>query len=185
MDTKLFENAENFRFWATKDRSDWLPGEWDGEPDKVQWIDPATGLDCLMHRGPSGHWCGYVGVAAGHPFHGKGYDEAIGECTEECTADWHIGHSPNYAVEVHGGLTFADACADTKDESRGICHVAAEGRPAHVWWFGFDCAHCDDDGPRTQRDERYGYGRNGVYRDLAYVKSEVDRLAAQIAKAAA
>src|SRR5437868_4216905 len=34
------------------------PGPWWDEPDKVQWIDPATDLDCLAVRGPFGAWCG-------------------------------------------------------------------------------------------------------------------------------
>ncbi len=178
----LFEGAANFKHWTTTNRAAWGSGEWDDEPDKIQWIDPATGLDCLMHRTPTGgHWCGYVGVAPGHPWHGKDYDAAIGECSkEDC---WHYDHSPGGLTEVHGGLTFASACADTKDESRGICHVAAEGRPPHVWWFGFDCAHSGDLSPGHKFSVMSdGYER---YRDVAYVKGEVEKLAKQIAAVAA
>jgi hypothetical protein len=34
-------------------------------------------------------------------------------------------------VDVHGGLTFAAAEPCAHDDGVG-------------WWFGFDCAHCDD-----------------------------------------
>lgn len=148
----------NLKSWTTRDRSNWSSGEWDNEPDKIQWIDPITNLDCLMHRNHSGAWCGYVGLGPDHPLHGKSY--------------W------DFDVKVHGGLTFANPCANTSDESHGICHVAAEGRPPHVWWFGFDCAHLNDETPY-----QYGYdfGEIKIYRDLAYVKREVESLAFQLA----
>jgi hypothetical protein len=49
-----------------------------------------------MVRNRVGGLCGYVGVPGGHPFHGKGYDDL--------------------PVVVHGGLTFADRCADLSRE---------------------------------------------------------------------
>ena len=55
------------------DKSEWERGEWDGEPDKVQWVDKDTGLFCLAVRAHS-HWCGYVGVGEGHKFYGVEYD---------------------------------------------------------------------------------------------------------------
>ena len=42
----------------------------------------------VIHNG-QGYRCGYVRIPAGHPWHGKHYDDI--------------------AAEVHGGLTFADA----------------------------------------------------------------------------
>ena len=42
----------------------------------------------VIHNG-QGYRCGYVRIPAGHPWHGKDYD--------------------NIAAEVHGGLTFAGA----------------------------------------------------------------------------
>lgn len=74
-----------------------------------------------------------------------------------------------------------------KDEPDRICHVPAPGEPDDVWWFGFDCAHCWDVAPGVlalyarinmarplvQRDE--------TYRDVAYVRAEVEKLAAQLA----
>lgn len=149
------------------DRSEWGAGPWDGEPDKVQWKDDATGLDCLAVRHPrSGHWCGYVGVPPGHKLHGKGYD------------DVNVG--------VHGGLTFAEECQEADAPCRGICHVATPGEPDKLWWLGFDCAHRDDASPQDYfyaRTRGYPFTLHArqVYRDLGYVKSECATLAAQIA----
>jgi hypothetical protein len=51
-------------------------------------------------------------------------------------------------IYVHGGLTFADSCSDeVREDGGGICHIPYPGRPADVWWLGFDCAHCDDLSP--------------------------------------
>src|SRR5207247_1696575 len=113
------------------DRSGWGEGPWDDEPDKVQWIDEATGLDCLAVRHPEhGNWCGYVGVAPGHPLHGAPYDEVY--------------------ADVHGGLTFSDACQEHENPAQGVCHVPFGDRPADVWWLGFDCAHHMDLAPGLQ-----------------------------------
>lgn len=61
---------------------------WLDEPDELQFVDEATGLECLILRAHSLiHLCGYVRVPEGHPLHGLSYDNA------------HF--------EVHGGITFA------------------------------------------------------------------------------
>lgn len=51
-----------------------------GEHAGFEWM--------VVHNG-SGYRCGYVRVPAGHPWHGKGYDDVD--------------------ADVHGGLTFAEA----------------------------------------------------------------------------
>lgn len=167
------------REYRTQDKTAWGPGPWQDEPDKAQWVDPTTGLDCLIVRNGGGALCGYVGLPAGHPWHGKDYSE----CLTRCGEDWCYEHSPEAAVRVHGGLTFADACANTADESRGICHVPLPGRPHDVWWFGFDCAHSGDESPAYSR--KYGFGDHEVYRDVAYVVAECTDLARQLAGVAA
>lgn len=138
------------------------PGPWDNEPDKIQWVDPTTNLDCLMVRNPWATWCGYVGVPQDHAFYRKSYEVP--------------------EVWVHGGLTFAELCSpgETLD---GICHIAEPGRETKPWWFGFDCAHGEDLQPGMQTlMENYGfnlYGQ-GVYRDEAYVHAQVTSLAWQL-----
>jgi hypothetical protein len=197
---------ERIEYRNVLDKSDWARGAWDDEPDKIQWQDEASGLPCLIVRGPSGALCGYVGVSPGHPWHGSDYDSCD--------------------VAVHGGLTFAHGCAEINREkwekwrerqysrrdeakkfpigdaardlkewalelenydawvaratSRYICHVAAHGEPDPVWWLGFDCAHAGDLSPSYSR--RYGFG-DGIYRSISYVEMECRALARQIAAA--
>lgn len=151
------------------DKSGWSAGPWHQEPDKVQWVDEETGLDCLARRvGPaSGHWCGYVGVPPGHALYRTGYSDC------------------DHLFEVHGGLTFSDTCHE--DQEHGICHVPEAGRTDKVWWFGFDCAHCFDFAP--EREALWGKypfqdspgASMEAYRDLTYVRAECAKLAAQLA----
>ena len=146
-------------------------GPWNDEPDKAQWIDEATGYDCLIIRHPQhGNLNGYVAVPAGHPAFGKDYNDVD--------------------IDVHGGLTYA---AYTDSQLLGdsldaiLTRVPAEGRPADVWWFGFDCHHARDlaptfaarmaaipgmPAPIYARDE---------YRTFAYVVLECESLARQLA----
>jgi len=99
--------------YRTVDKSQWPRGEWDDEPDKIQWADEITGLPCLAVRGPVGSWCGYVGVAPGHPLYGVAYNG----CTQTpaCGTNY-CDHSPETLVSVHGGITFTDRCSDASRE---------------------------------------------------------------------
>lgn len=141
------------------DKAAWPRGLWDDEPDKVQWQDQATGLPCLIVRNDSGALCGYVGVMKGHPCYARHYDD--------------------YSLTVHGGLTFSDFCSPHKKE-HGICHIVEDGEDDHVWWLGFDCAHCSDVIPQF---EAMGWrrDRSAEYRTLDFVKTECTRLALQLA----
>jgi hypothetical protein len=159
------------------DKSTWGEGPWQAEPDKCQWIDEASGLDCLAVRVPwGGSWCGYVGVPEGHPAFGRGYEEVD--------------------VEVHGGLTFAGPCQEGENaEEHGICHIPLPGRPERVWWQGFDCAHAGDIMPgmdaalraHGSQPVRYG-GCSGYpedeYRTLEYVQAQCAHLAEQVQRLA-
>ncbi len=78
-----------------------------------------------------------------------------------------VGYDDVPDVSVHGGLTYSDACGGH------VCHVPQPGEPDDVWWLGFDCAHSGDMSP--------AYDYHGIYRDVAYVRAEVDSLAAQCA----
>lgn len=175
--------------WTTVDKSGWPRGEWHDEPDKMQWKDEATGLPCLIVRGPSGALCGYVGVAQGHPWHGIDYTKCPqGKSCPDRTEDHpYCDHSPESRIRVHGGITFADACRPASDEGVGICHVPEPGEPDHVWWFGFDCAHSGDVMPKHEAD---GYGSlfagyfGSWYKPVFYVQGECARLAEQLAAVA-
>lgn len=197
--------------YRTIDKTGWGDGPWQDEPDKRQWQDDATGLSCLIVRGPAGAWCGYVGVPETHPYFGADY-------------------SSDVDMDVHGGLTFAGKCADhgrvafekwrarrprLEQEARiypdgdaaeslrcwqgietyeawaercqasSICHLPAPGESDNVWWFGFDCAHCWDLSPKMNK---YGLRppilrEEEVYRDIGYVTQQCVELARQLAAA--
>lgn len=154
----------NERSWSTfENKADWGEGPWLTEPDKIQWIDERSNLDCLIVRNRLGALCGYVGIPPGHPLHGCDYDK------------------PD--LDIHGGLTFADRCDEHAPEGTGICHIPLPGRPADVWWLGFDCAHVCDlvPGMNQWTSATESLGERDVYRTVAYVKGECAHLAAQLA----
>ena len=75
---------------------------------------------------------------------------------EFCGADY--SEVPWGQVSVHGGLTYS-------------------GYGDLLWWLGFDCAHSEDYCPRLCRPEP---AHGLVYRDFAYVKAEVEKMAQQL-----
>lgn len=195
------------RIYTTMDKSTWGDGPWQHEPDKVQWTDEATGLPCLAVRNRFGAWCGYVGVDEDHPWHGLGCDDKapgpapdlVGRSADGYGMGGLIavlgGKLDEFAetvagrVEVHGGLTYAGFCQEGSEEE-AICHVPEPGQSDNVWWFGFDCHHCDDIGPGLEAREReLGHEpiRAGTerYRTLGYVQAEVASLARQVSEAGA
>jgi hypothetical protein len=143
-------------FTPEKKRAKWGDGPWVDEPDREEWRH--SGLPCLITRAPLGNLCGYVAVPPGHPWHGQAYDDID--------------------AAAHGGLTYADRCQGN------ICHVPREGEPDDVWWLGFDCAHwCDIIPMMASTLPAQGGLPDYRYRDLAYVRAEVERLAEQAAAA--
>jgi hypothetical protein len=171
----------DIRSWTTVDKTSWGDGPWLTEPDKMQWVDEASGLDCLIVRNThgTGALCGYVGVPPGHPWHKVHYDAVSVPSEDDETGGY---------VEVHGGLTYSDMCEEGRDESLGICHVPLPGRAADVWWLGFDCAHHLDLSPaRAARDAERGYPPDAdeTYKTIEYVQVECRRLARQAAEVTA
>jgi hypothetical protein len=155
-------------------RTGWPPGRWDDEPDKAQWVDPATDLDCLIVRNHQGALCGYVGLPNTHPLYGSGYSYDWDDDTE--TPGRIVGN-----LDVHGGITYTATCDEGDDPSRGICHVPEAGRPHDIWWLGFDTAHHMDLVPSMLRfGPRY---HDGTYRTISYVVSECESLARQLVSA--
>lgn len=172
------------------DRSQWGDGPWRKEPDRVDFEH--AGLPCLLQRNRMGAWCGYAAVPPGHPWHGVQYGACLSPADPAHANDengWHdCERRPEAIARVHGGLTYSGPC------SGAICHVPKRGEPADVWWFGFDCAHFMDLIPKMSKfREEYGLPPKihmdprwtEIYRDIAYVRAETERLAEQLAAVAA
>lgn len=150
------------------DKTGWDDGPWKGEPDRIEWrIGPYVAL--MLRNARHGMWCGYVGLPPGHPWHGLDYN--------------------NVPVEVHGGLSFAGACMEDERPARErICHVPLPGESDDVWWLGFDCHHFMDLAPLFVQRERELFGDDPppghyTYRNVGYVRGEVERLVEQAAAA--
>lgn len=162
---------ERIEYRDVVDKTTWPRGEWDNEPDKIQWQDEATGMPCIIRRHPNGGFlCGYVGVPDSHPWHGRAYNESP--------------DGPDSIIETHYGLTYSDPC-DPAEADYGICHKPGEGEPDHVWWFGFDCAHYLDMSP-GYRSLLKGSGlppiESEIYRNVEYVAEECRNLAKQLSE---
>ncbi len=146
--------------WKFVDKSEWTRGEWDNEPDKKQFLDKKTNLPCLIHRGPGGAWCGYVGVDETHPLFKREYSN-----------DKFPG------LDVHGGITFTGLCAEkVESNGRGICHVVEPDKK--VWWIGFDCAHLGDICPAFENFGRWDF--DVWYKNQSYAEQDCLKLAEQL-----
>jgi hypothetical protein len=125
---------------------------WLTEPNKLEWVDTATGLSCLIMRNAYMlNLCGYVkvpGISASND--SEGFE----------------------GLDVHGGVTFQGSLIDT-----GAGNKLKEG-----YWVGFDCAHSMDLVPSMLRfGECYGTYRTIDYVKLeceklaAGIKEEMER----------
>lgn len=156
-------------------------GPWRSEPDKLAWIDKATGYPCIILRGKYGALSGYVAVNPVHSLFGYNYravPAALG-------------------IKPHGGLNYSAECDQATEERVSVCHLhqpttgearRTRGEPerpaanADEWWFGFSCDKSYDYVPR--RDPIHMSPENGqTYRDENYVFEQCTDLAAQLAAA--
>ena len=151
------------------DKSKWERGEWDDEPDKIQWQDKSTKYPCMIVRHSSGHLCGYVGVSVKHPYFEKGDD-----CYSGSDDSW---------LDVHGGLTYVGKCQTKRKECEAVCHKVELGEDDNIWWLGFDCAHAGDYSSMSYSKDmciKYPHDED-IYRNIGYVKSQCKSLAEQLA----
>ena len=153
-------------------KMDWGEGEWQHEPDKVQYLDEETGYPCLIVRAEvTGALCGYVGVGHSHPCYQVHYNDV----------------EDKYDTSIHGGLTFSSKCQEQNKEF-GICHIVEDGEDDNIWWLGFDCAHAWDYAPVMQSrwigTNLYKPQRpnDHEYRNIHYVKDQIKHLAIQLKK---
>jgi hypothetical protein len=140
-------------------------------------------VKCRIRRVNSGVWCGYVGVDNSHPWYGLEYSTLV---TIDDISDSINTRNPNNvnilsvmmdmmednldnnkcsistAIDVHGGITFTGKFYDDDDG---------------LWYFGFDCGHCDDYAPA------YSFMSEGLeleYRTKEFVVNECHRLVDQL-----
>ena len=144
--------------FTTVDKSDWGPGPWQDEPDKVAWVDPDTGLDCMAKR---------------HERLGDPYLRAEAERHPHGDRAWLLKR-----LERQGGMAFEEWVEDQRPHR--VCHVPPPGQPEEVWWFGFDCAHLGDHSPGVNGS--FPSPADDEYRSLFYVERRVAELACQLAE---
>lgn len=142
-------------------KSEWGSGAWQDEPDRLEWRH-ASGLPCLILRSDLGALCGYVGVPPAHPLYMR--DFALCE------------------LSAHGGINYSA-------HFRRRFFKFGLGEETDIWWFGFDCAHCNDLVPCMRAvyailPRPFIRSEAGMtYRSIEYVRDEVERLAEQVAEA--
>jgi hypothetical protein len=99
---------------------------------------------------------------------------------------WDCAHTPERQLEAHGGITYSGP-------------GWWKQLPGDLWWFGFDTGHAWDISPMMDATLKHIYfaqdpsgfewaerqrllgGIGAVYRNLAYVRHEVEELAEQLA----
>ena len=135
----------------------WPAGPWHDEPDRIDWVDPVTGVPCMMRRNDFGAWCGYVALPPTHPWAKLSRDE--------------MAPYPH----CHGGLSFNDHWEDWNPENGDRYRDVDIGTT--LPWIGFDCHHGLDLGPALLSDHS---DENRVYRDVQYVTAEVVYLAQHV-----
>lgn len=149
------------------------------------------GFLCLMQRGFSSCWCGYVAIEPNHPLYGKHYnDKVVVPDVNKVQNNGNVigllmvmlapgeaqaGILPiDMAIDVHCGLTYANSRAP---------NISEDIFPG-LWWFGFDCAHARDLHPIISI---YGdpildrVDPIAEYRNYDFARGEVKKLAEQLA----
>lgn len=138
------------------DRTGWPPGEWDAEPDRLEWR--ARGFPCLIRRAPIiGVLCGYVAIPPGHPWHGQAAPLPGIDYTDVCRGG--VCHVPQPG-EPDDVWWVGFSCLGDGDLIPG--ELALFSRVGH---------------PEL--------ARKGTYRNIAYVKDVVESLATLALAAAA
>lgn len=132
------------------------------------------GYECVVTFSAQGYRCGYVGIPKGHPLYGKDYKDYL-EIKKEDLKDREIsGTFPLLCAlfddderiqieayfQCHGGITFANG---GKNSNYPI--------DSDLWWFGFDCGHCDDGRELDFAGIRFPKYRNTILRQLEVEKA--------------
>lgn len=167
---------------------------------KVEKDFEHNGHRCVVIFTDMGHRCGYVGVNESSPLWCKDYCDYLPINKSELEGE-EIGKRDIFPLmmaafdedervridtyfDVHGGITFSSGGKASKYPVE-----------SDLYWFGFDCAHCNDridvdklreyfpDGKFTEsRIESALYFSDSEVRTLEYVTQECMNLADQIAE---
>jgi hypothetical protein len=150
----------------------------------------AVVLVCI-YDGRKSHRCGYVGLPPSSPLFGVAYNQEIDvpqqladkqtigskspilaftACVIDGEASDRVRRSPDILLDVHGGLTYNTS--DANDNKYPV--------ESNLWWYGFDCHHCDD--ANIEPHPTYSFNRGGHVWSLEEVASECENLARQIAE---
>ncbi|WP_156318258.1 hypothetical protein [Porphyrobacter sp. AAP60] len=168
-------------------------GPWSGEPDRIGWTDAVTGYACLIIRQRNGTLSGYAAVPCTHPL--WGFD--------------HGAVPRSIGIRPHAGLNYSQSCDEQSPAPFRVCHIhhtdpidlmrepdravdddgsryrhAPSDEPSmspagDAWWLGFSTDQ-DGDFLPTYGDRQRPSVEPPVYRDLAYVYSQVVGLAHQL-----
>lgn len=149
---------------------------WLHEPDSKSF--EALSYQCEIRRnGVTGALCGYVTVPGDHPWARLDLDARVTPPRDELMVTDRTGpfellleaSAPDdgylrlgLAVEVHGGVTYAQCETDG------------------TWTFGFDCGHGWDYMPLLMADWPPHIVESHAYRDMDYVTADCVRMAAQL-----
>jgi len=136
---------------------------WENEPDRLEWEH--KGFKCLIVRNQAlKHLCGYVAIPNGHPWFGRDYFQID--------------------ADVHGGLTFGGYGHEKKCENHASYKSISDQKGQKLWWIGFDAAHLGDLIPfEVEQGTWMGTDTTNVYRNIEYVKDQVEKLAEQAEEA--
>lgn len=129
-------------------------GPWMREPDLLLWH--RYDLHCLALRNQeTGAWRGLVGVAESHPF----FNKDLSQLVEDTRA---------LVLSVHDGITFTGLASGFDDK---------------IWFLGFECSGGGDLLPADAHDDkREQIKGKQVYRDLKFVRSQINKLALQLSQ---
>lgn len=131
------------------------------------------GYECVVTFGVLGHRCGYVGIPKTHSLYGKRCSDYL-KIKKKDLGDREISgifpllcacfdEDERIKIEAyfqcHGGITFSDG---GKSSSYPI--------ESDLWWFGFDCGHCDDG-----KELELAYERFPNYRKNLSMQIEIER----------
>ena len=173
---------------------------WLDEPDEYMWEH--AGLPCAIMRNGLGAWCGYVGIPASHPLHGKPYNHIVVAPPAEFLdievdldsinllalfafalegGDYAADSYPlALIIKVHGGITYASDILPCGNEHELFRDIDALD---NMWWFGFDCGHYGDFMPfMSALTSELIADLEGEYRTVEFAKQETEAMADQLTR---